>query len=486
MCRAVADGGRRCSLSVTADRRRVVMQRAKRREAAGDVEAAAGDRLLVERLDAARERYGSFCFDHVMAFPEPVEDMFVLLSRRGLSPLVVGGSVRDSLLGDVAPKDIDVEVYGTSLENMRDVLRREGFSASIVGAQFGVLTVRLSDGTDLDLSVPRRDNLTGTGHRGFTVEVDESMGVVEAASRRDFTFNAIGFDPVLQVAVDPYHGREDLEAGRMRVVSDAFGEDPLRVLRGFQFAGRFGVSADEGTVVECRNLLPRAGELPVERLRKEWRKFATLAVEPGKSLGFLRETGWDSVYGLDGVGGDDVAGFDEAVARAVAAARAEGLDAEARERLITGVVAAHVDGLDAREGFVGRAVEGGDAQRMVVGTASVPPPMGSGDEAARRFAGVCADNGTTVREWARLHRVLAPEEAGEVDGFVGSAVRLGCVDGRQVDMLAGRDILEVFGGRRPGPWVGVVQRQAREAQLAGRFTSREGGLVWLREQPEPT
>lgn len=87
----------------------------------------------------------------------------------------------------------------------------------------------LASGEDIDLSVPRRENKVGVGYRGFSVAVDPTLSVSEAAARRDFTVNAMSYDSNLRVLIDPHGGRADLEARLLRHVSDAFDEDPLRV-----------------------------------------------------------------------------------------------------------------------------------------------------------------------------------------------------------------------------------------------------------------
>ena len=105
-----------------------------------------------------------------------------------------------------------------------------------VGRAFGVLRVK---GIDCDFSVPRRDSKTGRGHRGFLVESDPNLSMVEAASRRDFTINAVMMDPLTGEVMDPFGGLRDLRGGILRHTSDKFAEDPLRVLRGMQLAARF-------------------------------------------------------------------------------------------------------------------------------------------------------------------------------------------------------------------------------------------------------
>ena len=129
--------------------------------------------------------------------------------------------------------------------------------------------------SDLDVAVPRRENKIAAGHRGFSVQTDSTMTVADAAARRDFTVNAILYDPAHGVTVDPFDGASDLKVGVLRHVSDKFSEDPLRVLRGVQMAGRFGMTLEPDTARLCRELRPQFDELAVERIQEEWTKLFT-------------------------------------------------------------------------------------------------------------------------------------------------------------------------------------------------------------------
>lgn len=221
----------------------------------------------------------------------------------GGRPMLVGGCVRDRLLGAVS-KDVDVEVYGRSLDELEAALLASGCRVDAVGAQFGVLKV-VAGGGEFDVSVPRRDSKTGVGHRGFAVEVDHTISEVEATARRDFTINSLMWDPMSGDIVDCHQGLVDLERRVLRHTSAAFAEDPLRVLRGVQFAGRFDMTFDADTVALCRSMSGEFGSLPTERVWGEWSKIASKAVSPSRSLAALTETGWvehhPELVGIQGV-----------------------------------------------------------------------------------------------------------------------------------------------------------------------------------------
>ena len=118
-----------------------------------------------------------------------------------------------------------------------------------VGQAFRVYKLSGVEGVEgaVDVALPRRDSKVGPGHRGIAVEGDPSLSVEEAARRRDFTMNAMLFDPATGEILDPWGGRRDLEARLLRAVdARTFGEDPLRALRAVQFAARYELEVEPG------------------------------------------------------------------------------------------------------------------------------------------------------------------------------------------------------------------------------------------------
>ena len=202
---------------------------------------------------------------------------------------MVGGCVRDWLLG-LEPKDFDVEVPGVNFETLHRVLAPFG-ATDVVGRSFGVIKLRLA-GAEYDFSLPRRESKTGAGHRGFHVEPEPDLSDSEAAARRDFTVNAIAYDPFTEALIDPHGGERDLQARVLRHTSAAFAEDPLRVLRAFQLAGRFDFTLAPETVALCRSIKNSFTELPVERVWGEWAKWAEKSQRPSRGLDVLQETEW--------------------------------------------------------------------------------------------------------------------------------------------------------------------------------------------------
>lgn len=223
-------------------------------------------------------------------FPADLRAMLDAVRRVG-RPRLVGGGVRDWLLG-ITPKDFDVEVGGVDFETLHSALARFG-ATDVVGRSFGVIKVRSREtGEDYDFSLPRRESKTGAGHRGFAIAPDPALSDAEAAARRDFTVNAIACDPFTREIIDPHGGQRDLESRVLRHTSAAFAEDPLRVLRAMQLAGRFDFTLAPETAALCRTIADTFSELPLERVWGEWEKWAAKSVTPSRGLTVLEESGW--------------------------------------------------------------------------------------------------------------------------------------------------------------------------------------------------
>ncbi len=204
------------------------------------------------------------------------------ITQAGGRTFFVGGPVRDQLLGHPS-KDYDLEIFGLPGDQIRTIAERFGY-AKDVGQIFGILKLRIGD-HEIDIAAPRRERKTGPGHTGFAVAVDPTMTPADAARRRDFTINAIMQDVLTDELIDPHHGQEDIRKKILRVVDPAtFVEDPLRVLRAFQFAARFDLIIDPATKNILRDMLPSVIELPPDRLRQEWIKLCLQARRP--SIGF--------------------------------------------------------------------------------------------------------------------------------------------------------------------------------------------------------
>lgn len=228
----------------------------------------------------------SFPFDR----HRTVKNVFSRLLDAGASDvLLVGGSVRDFLLGR-QPDDFDIEVYGLDFAKIEAALAGN-CRTERVGKSFGVLKV----GRSIDIALPRTEVKAGIGHTGFEVHSDPNLDPKTAFGRRDFTINAMGLrlDGTL---VDFYGGARDLKKKILRAPTAAFKEDPLRVLRAMQFASRFEMTLDERTAEYCREVAGEFSTLSKERLYEEWKKWALKGRFPSMGLDILKQTGWVDLF----------------------------------------------------------------------------------------------------------------------------------------------------------------------------------------------
>ena len=224
------------------------------------------------------------------AIPQTVMDVVRDIDESGGKAFLVGGSVRDMMLGKKHTKDLDIEVYGMQPDQIQEIVEKYG-KVMDVGKSFGVL--KYYDGKlEIDFSLPRKDSKVGEGHRGFAVGTDPYMDIKEAARRRDFTINAMMYDPITEVLIDPFHGLADLEKRVLKVVDKhTFAEDPLRVMRGIQFIARFDLAVDMKSFLLMQKAVPSLAELPKERIQEEWKKLLLKAMKPSLGLKTMLDLG---------------------------------------------------------------------------------------------------------------------------------------------------------------------------------------------------
>lgn len=426
---------------------------------------------------------------------------------------VVGGAVRDRLLGR-ASRDADVEVHGLDAATVERLAAAQG-KVHMVGRQFAVLHLATPEG-EIEVSLPRRESKTGPGHRGFAVHADPHLGPHEAARRRDFTVNAMLEDPLDGEVIDPFGGRDDLRRGLLRHVSAAFAEDPLRVLRAGRFAARFGWRVHADTAALCRSL--DLGELPRERIEREWLEVLVHGDHPGQGLRVLEACGalraFPELAALRGVPQDpvwhpegDVLTHTALCLDAAVAVRGAmedpwlemlGVLCHDLGKANTTVFergrwrsAMHDEtGVPLTHSLLARITErSGLAARVA---ALVRDHLRPGqfhlvrdqisDAAIRRLATRVDLRALTRVAWADAagRRMPMPEPWPPGAWLLERAERLGVRDAAPAPFLHGRDVLEL--GVAPGPRVGELLRAAYEAQLDGRLADRDQALAWLRAQ----
>lgn len=200
----------------------------------------------------------------------------------GLDVYRVGGAVRDELLGR-DHSDADYVVVGASAEDME----RRGFRP--VGRDFPVF---LHPASGEEYALARTERKSGRGYHGFVFHAGPHVSLEEDLARRDLTINAMARNEAGRL-IDPYGGARDLEAGILRHVSEAFCEDPVRILRLARFAARFDDFEIAGeTLTLCREMVA-AGEVEYLVPERVWQEMARALMEtrPSKFFSVLRETG---------------------------------------------------------------------------------------------------------------------------------------------------------------------------------------------------
>lgn len=458
----------------------------------------------------------------VLALPPALATIVRDLHAAGLRALIVGGAVRDALLGHDS-KDIDIEVYGVTYERLVELLSRFG-RTDLVGKSFGVVKLTAPDGSAWDFGIPRRDNKIGLGHRDFQSTFDLSITPREAASRRDFTINAMAFDPISGELLDFFGGKGDLEQRVLRATSDAFSEDPLRVLRGMQFACRFDLTLDPATAELSRSIADQYSTLPKERIAEEFMKWSVKSSHPGRLVNYLVETGWivhfPEIQRMIGVPQDpewhpegEVAHHTMLVTNAAAniAAR-ENVEGDDRAVLLFSALShdfakADTTALRERNGRMrltafGHEAAGGPLARAFLTRIGIKSAIvdqvvplvenhlahssigrDATPRAVRRLAARLAPASITqlIRLIEADHSGRPPLPAGLPEGAVRIRDMAAAEDVAlqpQGALILGRHVMQYFGGRA-GPHIGEVTRAAYEAQLDGAFSTAAEAEQWL-------
>lgn len=213
--------------------------------------------------------------------PAIVKKIVEEIDAQGGKALLVGGAVRDLLLG-LPTKDLDIEVHGLSIDHLLQILKKFG-EVSLVGKAFGVLRLH---GLDIDWSLPRADS----SGRHPQVIIDPNMSFADAFKRRDLTINAMGIDLITNELIDPWGGQEDLKKGILRAPDAAlFIEDPLRLFRVMQFMGRFNMKPDAQLNELCAKMCLKG--ISVERIESEFDKLLLKSKRPSLGIRWLREIG---------------------------------------------------------------------------------------------------------------------------------------------------------------------------------------------------
>ena len=442
--------------------------------------------------------------------PRLALDVATAVRTAGGRAFIVGGWVRDKLRGKPS-KDVDIEVYGIAQDALPSLLEQIG-RVEPVGQSFPVYKVVRPDAGDaaIDVALPRRESKRGRGHKAFEVHGDPAMPPIEAARRRDFTVNAISWDPLNDEYVDPFEGRQDLDRRLLRAVDlNTFGDDSLRVLRAVQFAARFEYALDDDTAALCRRI--PLDDLPAERI---WGEVEKLLVQAGRpSLGFAlaldlgvvdqllpelrplvgcpQEPEWHpegDVWTHTLMVIDQARALNSELGRArLATVMLGAVCHDLGKPATTAVIDGRIRSIDHEQAGVAPALsfldrlnvhtlDGFDVRNQVVGLVAnhLKPGMfhkaaNVGDGAFRRLA-----QKVDLELLARLARADCLGRTGNfdcsaMDWFIERARALGVEHQPPPPLLLGRHLLAL--GLEPGPRVGEILKQVYERQLDGEVTT---------------
>ena len=431
-----------------------------------------------------------------------------LFQNAGGNLILVGGTVRDLIMGN-SPSELDIEARGLTINQIKDLLS-PFYKCDEVGKAFGVLKLK---GQPIEIALPRTEIKSGIGHKGFSIKPDPDLPYAKAVRRRDFTINSIGLDPLSGALLDPCGGKKDIANKILRHIGPAFAEDPLRVLRGAQFIGRFDLTPSIETLEICRSM--KMENLPPERVYEEWKKLILKGINLSAGLNFIKNTNWIHYFPEL----EDLIGCKQDPEW-----HPEGdvwvhtlycMDAFAKERigdewedLVVGLATLCHDlgkpmttetdrdgrirspmheprGEEPTRSFLSRLTNQVDLHDEVVPlvrrhlTPRVFYRDNASDGAIRRLA-------NKVKRIDRLVRVAAADIAGrpprkddfpEGPWLLKRAEDLQVKDSEPKPIIQGRHLINQ--GLKPGPNFGPILTQCYEAQLDGAFTKQEDGLAFL-------
>ena len=383
------------------------------------------------------------------------------LEHAGGMPYLVGGAVRDALLGE-ASHDLDVEVHGLTSDEIEAALAPLGRVVP-AGRSYRVLKLYRhgSQAEPLDIA-----------------PAPGGQGLAASLARRDFTWNALALRPDGQF-IDPHRGIDDLRAHLIRHVSPAFDDDPLRVLRAMRFAARYDMRLCAATATRSRTLLPAAATLPGSRIWGEWDRWASTTPAPSAGLRVLIETGWLAAY-------PELQHLEHPEQRRLVGRRCDaaadlaqqiGLDPARRSTILFAMllIDRHADGAPPAEqrvtsllAHIGAPHDRIDpiAALCRVGTAAVPADPLALARLAKQL------DPANIQLWA-LARAAAGRRS---HAALSLAICHGIADRPAAALVRGRDLIAA--GVKPGPTLGALVRAAYDAQLNGAFSSRKAGIDW--------
>lgn len=465
-----------------------------------------------------RKQQGQVVPFHIK-LPEAVQQILKELQKLGITALVVGGPIRDTLL-DITPKDYDIEVYGLSPEELAKILEKFG-PVSIVGIRFGVIKLQYK-GLELDFAVARKDNKQGVGKQGFNSTFDLQITIIEACSRRDLRINAMVYDSQFEILIDCYKGLNDLKNGILKATSSGFTEDPTRAYRIVTFAARFGFKIDPSTAILCQGMLKdEHSTIAPEMIYEEWKKFLLKGKDFLAGFTALQESGLEHFYSeianLKGCVQDpkhhpegDVWTHTIMVLEAMSsicdrekiigddkltlmfAALCHDFGKPATTKLVDGRIRAlgHCQaGIEPTEIFL-KAINcpKGIIQKVLkLVEAHLDHASYNGVNPTRGALARLKDKIFPASIWQLVFLVEADQSgrhplppSSPISHYVELEKKFGLDKPKFVPLIMGKDLIEL--GYKPGPKLGELLKLIEEAELSGDFNTYEEGIKWLKDE----
>lgn len=461
--------------------------------------------------------------DQINSLPDEILTFAKQVWVMGGHTWVVGGAVRDWVMGTPTNHDIDLEVTGVPVGAFESM---DGWKIEPAGHRFGVWLVSAPGVTAFEVALPQRRERFAPGHQGERAIIDTNLNIRKSVERRELTINAMAVNVLGDGSIiDPFGGLDDIAAGILRAVNTRnFGDDPLRVMRAMQFAARFNMVADIHTVAACFDNMNGFFTLSADRIRNEWVKWAR-APFPAAGIRFLRACGWVEHFqhlgAINGLEQDDTWHPEGDVLEHTILALDE--IANVCDPVVTWAVLLHdigkaqttvfEDEVDQDGVWAGWASitspghaeagsemvvdffrsAGWDINRQVpefiqavqaivgqhmrhVSWEDTPSPR-----AVRRMAVDVAPG--TVRQWATVciaDQMGRGDAAGDVDIIMDAAecaADMDIMDAGPDQIVMGRHCMQA--GMVPGVEMGDMIRDAFQAQVDGKFSDVDGGVQWV-------
>lgn len=412
----------------------------------------------------------------MLDYPNKLNNIFDKLVINSITPVIIGGFVRDFLL-QIESKDIDIELYGIdSYLKLEEILEEFG-DVNSVGKSFGVCKLRVDD-LDLDFSFPRIDSKIDKGHKGFNIQVDSLLDFKTATSRRDFTINAIGYDIKKKEILDPFNGREDLKHKVLKAVDiEKFRDDPLRVLRAVQFSSRFSLSLDNELFLTCKKMIKDflLDELPRERVFMEIKKLLLKSSTPSTGIKLLKEIGaFDFFTELSALNSADF----EKTLRAVDTMSSLKTEDETTNTVLMLALMCYKLPLNKCENFLTKLTNDKSLSNEILSLIKYQSYINFQEFTDYNIYLLATK--IDIEKFILFQKAIIETQKQEIDNLKNRAKELGILNKKAEAILHGKDIIKL--GEKPSKEFSKILDRAYQAQISGIFKTEEEAYVWLKKE----